>query len=181
MLQITIPPAEKWDKKNQEFVYTKAQTLRLEHSLVSISKWEAKWGKRFFSNEEKSPEEVLDYVRCMTITQNVDPSVYGNLSNDNISQINEYIYAPMTATTFPEEPPSNGRRENISSELIYYWMVAANIPFECEKWHINRLLTLIRIYHMKNRSPKNKPNRRQTLQRYAAINASRRARLGTKG
>ncbi|MGB4293547.1 MAG: hypothetical protein WBJ37_11785, partial [Bacteroidales bacterium] len=145
MLQITIPAVELWDERKQEFVTTKEQTLQLEHSLVSISKWESKWCKPFLSKQEKTSEETLDYIKCMTITQNVDPEVYNYLTNKNIEEINNYINAPMTATYFSDEKTSKTSREQVTAELIYYWMIALNIPFECQKWHLNRLLTLIKV------------------------------------
>lgn len=180
MLRITIPAKELWDEGKQEFLYTKEQTLQLEHSLVSLSKWESKWGKSFLSKNEKTHEETVDYIRCMTITQNVDPEVYSRLTNENILQVNKYIEAPMTATYFREEKGSKSSRETVTSELIYYWMIAHNIPFECQKWHLNRLLTLIRVCNVKNSKPKPR-SRRDILAENARLNAARRQRLNSKG
>lgn len=179
MLKITIPSREMFDEKTQEFFQTKEYTLQLEHSLVSISKWESKWNKPFLANNDKTISETLDYIRCMTITQNVDPSVYNRLSRSNIDIINKYIEAPMTATTFSTHE-SNRSREIITSELIYYWMISLNIPMECQKWHINRLLTLIRVCNVKNTPPK-KMSRREIMNRNAALNAARRKQLNSKG
>ena len=177
MLQITIPPMEKWDESKNEFIQTKAQTLQLEHSLVSLSKWESKWKKIFLSEKEKTYEETLDYVKCMTLTQNVDPEVYYNLTQENIDAINKYIDDKMTATYFTEDKRAgNHSSEQISSELIYYWMIALNIPFECQKWHLNRLLTLIKVCNIKNQPPK-KMSKRDALRRQSSINAARRQRL----
>lgn len=180
MLQIVIPSSEQYDEEKQEFVYTKEYTLQLEHSLVSISKWESKWCKSFLTSKDKSYEETLDYIKCMTLTQNLDSQVFNNLSNDNIEKINKYIEAPMTATFFSEDKSSKSNREIVTSELIYYWMIALNIPFECQKWHLNRLLVLIRVCNIKNQSPK-KRSRREIMSRNAALNASRRNQLNTKG
>lgn len=180
MLQITIPSTELWDEQKEEFVYTKEKTLQLEHSLVSISKWESKWNKSFLSSKEKTTEEIIDYIRCMTITQNVDPEVYTRLSNRTIQQIYDYINAPMTATVFSDTGRKGGNRDVITSELIYYWMIALNIPFECQKWHLNRLLTLIRVCEIKNAPPK-KMSKRETMSRNAALNAARRKKYNTKG
>ena len=181
MLQIKIPVSpEGWDEEKQEFIEPKTQILQLEHSLVSLSKWESKWCKSFLSNNTKTNEETLDYIRCMTLTQNVNPDVYNRLTSENIAQINEYIGAPMTATYFSEDKNGKKNREVITSELIYYWMIAANIPFECQKWHLNRLLTLIRVCSIKNSPPK-KRNRRELMSRNAALNAARRQQYNSKG
>ena len=180
MLRITVPAVEQWDDKNQEFISTKEQTLQLEHSLVSLSKWESKWCKPFLNKEQKTIEETIDYVRCMTLTQNVDPQIYNFLTNENIEQVNRYIEAPMTATWFSEDKNAKTNREQITSELIYYWMIALNIPFECQKWHLNRLLTLIRICNIKNQ-PAKKMSKKDVMSRNAALNAARRQQLNTKG
>ncbi len=180
MLQITIPAVELWDERKQEFVTTKEQTLSLEHSLVSLSKWESKWCKPFLTKQEKTFEETLDYIKCMTITQNVDPEIYRYLTNENINEVNRYIEAPMTATYFSDEKNSKTSREQVTAELIYYWMIALNIPFECQKWHLNRLLTLIKVCNIKNRPPK-KRSKKEIMSRNAALNAARRKQLNTKG
>ena len=180
MLQITIPGIELWDESREIFTQTKEQTLQLEHSLVSLSKWESKWGKAFLSKQEKTYEETIDYIKCMTITQNVDPNVYNHLPKSIIDKITEYIEAPMTATYFSKEQSSGNSREQVTSELIYYWMIALNIPFECQKWHLNRLLTLIRVCNIKNQPPK-KMSKRAIMSRNAALNAARRNQLNTRG
>ena len=181
MLQITIPGDEFWDETKQEFVTTKEQTLQLEHSLVSLSKWESKWHKSFFSKDEKTSDEVLDYIKCMTITKNVDPDVYNRLDSKNMKEINDYIENPMTATTFRQEPTKGSiRGETVTAELVYYWMIAMQIPFECQKWHLNRLLTLIRVCEVKNQ-PQKKMSKRDIMSQNAALNAARRKKLNTKG
>ena len=180
MLEIVIPEKELWDEAKEEFTHTKAQTLRMEHSLVSLSKWESKWKKAFLSKKEKTYEETIDYIRCMTVTQNVDPDVYKYLSAENIKQINEYINDPMTATTFSENKQTGGNHETLTAEVIYYYMIASNIPFECQKWHLNKLLTLIRVCSIKNQPPK-KMGREELLKRNNALNAARRKKFNTKG
>ena len=180
MLQLTISETELWDEIHEEFITIKAQTISLEHSLVSISKWESKWCKPFLSKEQKTPEETIDYIKCMTLTQNVDPRVYEFLSRENIEKINAYIESPMTATTFPNDKQQKPNREIITSEIIYYWMISFNIPLECQKWHLNRLLTLIRVMDVKNRPAKNM-GKREIMSRNAALNAARRRQFNTKG
>lgn len=180
MLQITIPAAELYDETKQEFIYTKEQTLKLEHSLVSLSKWESKWKKPFISKENRTVEETIDYIKCMTITQNVDPDIYNYVTNKNIQEVNDYIGDSMTATTFSENGVSRPSKEIITSELIYYWMIAFNIPVEFQKWHLNRLLTLIRVCNIKNQ-PDKKMSKGDILRRNAELNAARRKQLNTKG
>ena len=180
MLTISVPAFEMWDEKNEKFVNIKECTLQLEHSLISLSKWESKWCKPFLFTKEKTEEETLDYVRCMTLTSRVSPEVYYGLTSENIKAINRYIEAPMTATCFGADRNGRGNREIVTSELIYYWMIALNIPFECQKWHLNRLLTLIRVCNIKNQ-PAKKMSRREIMSRNAALNAARRRQLGTNG
>lgn len=179
MLKITIPETDLFDEVTEEFIHVKEQTLQLEHSLVSLSKWESKWCKSFLFTKEKTLEETLDYIKCMTLTQNVSPYVYRCLTRENIQAINDYISAPMTATYFSDDKSGRGR-EIVTSELIYYWMIALSIPFECQKWHLNRLLTLIRVCNIKNQPPK-KMSRSAIMSRNAALNAARRKQLGTHG
>ena len=181
MLQITIPGGEFWNEETNKFINIKETTLVLEHSLVSLSKWESRWCKPFLGKESKTDEETLDYIRCMTLTQNVDPNIYYALSAKNIEDINHYIENPHSATTIRENNNNSPKsHETITSELIYYWMVALNIPFECQKWHLNRLLTLIRVCNIKNAPPK-KMTQRQIMSRNAALNAARRKRLNSAG
>lgn len=180
MLKITIPGEELWDEKEEVFIYKEDITLQLEHSLVSVSKWEAKWHKPFLGDEEKTIEETIDYIRCMTLTQNVDPLVYHSIDGDLIQKVKDYISDSMTATWFSNTDKNQPRHEIITSEIIYYWMITLNIPFECQKWHLNRLLTLIRVCNVKNAPPK-KLSRREIMERNAAINAARRKTLNSKG
>lgn len=186
MLYITIPSApeiEYWDEQQETFVTkpgVKGQTLQLEHSLVSLAKWESKWCKAFLSKTDKTPEETVDYIRCMTITPNVNPELYNHLTQGNIEAVNAYIAAPMTATYLSEDKNNKGSREVVTAELIYYWMIALQIPFECQKWHLNRLLTLIKVCNIKNSPPK-KMSKRDLNSRNARLNAARRKQLGTRG
>lgn len=180
MLQITVPGVELYDEKNNEFIYTEERTIQLEHSLVSISKWEAKWCKPFISRTDKTKEEIMDYVRCMTITQNVDPSVYQRLTEENYAEIEKYINAPMTATTFRERQGGKKGGGIITNEIIYYWMVSLQIPMDREKWHLNRLLTLIRVCNEKN-APSKKMSKSEIMKQNAAMNAARRQQLNSKG
>lgn len=180
MLRITIPATELWDEDKEEFINTKEQTLQLEHSLVSLSKWESKWHKPFLSKDIKTEEENIDYIKCMTITQNVDPKVYDFIPNDIREKIKEYIEDKMTATWFNDEKSGKGGSEQITSELIYYWMITQNIPIKCEKWHLNRLLTLIKVCNVKNQPPK-KMGKKALMSQRAQLNAARRKQLNTRG
>lgn len=180
MLQITIPEQEYWNEKENTFITVKSTTLTLEHSLVSLSKWESKWCKPFLSKDPKTNEETLDYIRCMTLTQNVPSNVYDLLTNKNIQEIKSYIENPHTATVIYENQNGHKSNETITSELIYYWMTALNIPWEAQKWHLNRLLTLIRVCNIKSAPPK-KMSQKDLMSRNAALNAARRQRLHSKG
>lgn len=191
MLEILVPAGEFYDEKKEEFVtIDKPQVLQLEHSLISIAKWEEKWEKPYFSdleNHKKTTEELFDYIRCMTINKNVNPEVYKHLSNENIQAINNYIEAKHTGTWFTEDEKKNfikkgGRKSDIiTSEVFYYWMIALQIPFECEKWHINRLITLIRVCQDKNESSNKKMSKADILKRNRELNAARRKALHSKG
>ena len=186
MLKIVIPPADGWNEEKEEFVSFPGKTISIEHSLVSVSKWESKWHKPFLDTANKTSEEVLDYVRCMTLTQNVDPETYSFLTEDNFEQINTYINDPMTATWFTENEKTRHKHssEKITSELVYYWMVAFGIPMECQKWHFNRLMTLIRICQIKNEEQYGKHNKvpkSALINKYASLNAARRKAWNTKG
>lgn len=180
MLQITVPSVEVWDELNNEFIMTKEQTLQLEHSLVSLSKWESKWKKPYLDRKPKTREESIDYVRCMTITQNVNPRTYDYLTVDNINKINEYIEAPMTATFFSNDKHHSGSREIVTAEVIYWMMIVNNIPFECQKWHLNKLMTLIKVCNIKNNPPKPR-SRKELMSRNSKLNAARRRRLNSRG
>lgn len=179
MLTITVPKSEQFNNRTGEFSYTKETTLTLEHSLVSLAKWESKWHKPFLGKGAKTDEETIDYIKCMLITQNVDPSVFLALTPDNLRDIHEYINDPMTATTFSDknERPT---REIITAEIIYYWMISLGIPFECRKWHLNALLALIRTISLKNQ-PKKKMGKHEAAKQQHALNAARRARMGGAG
>ena len=182
MLQITIPAREQWDEKKQEFIETEEYVLKLEHSLASLSKWESKWCQPFLSKKGLTEEETLDYIKCMTLNEeDVPDNIYANITSDLVYKISEYIEAPMTATWFSKE--NGGKKSNnevVTAELIYYWMIALQIPFDCEHWHLNKLLTLVRICNIKNAPPK-KRSKRDILSQNAALNAARRKQLNTKG
>lgn len=184
MLDITIPDTELYDSKNNRFIKIKEQTLRLEHSLVSLSKWESKWRKPFLSDRyETTYEELLDYIKCMTISQNVKPEVYSAINAKQIEQIKEYINTPMTATYFSHEEKDDSNGKEITSELIYYWMSELGIPWEGQKWHLSRLITLIKVFNAE-RKPQNKRNKRSESDmwaEYEALNKARREKLKSKG
>lgn len=183
MLKITIPIGELWNPETEEFISKDKETeLVLEHSLVSVSKWESKYHKPFLTDEKKTEEEILYYIKCMTITQHVNDLDYMFLSPDNIKQINSYIEDTMTATTITDNSRSTSRKKEImTNELIYYYMIACEIPMECQKWHLNRLLTLIQVCGIKNNQENNKMSKKDTMKSNAELNKARRAKLNSKG
>ena len=180
MLKITVGAEEAFDEEAGEFVFRGGVELQLEHSLVSLSKWESEFEKPFLSSTEKTPEELIGYVKAMMLTPEVPEEVYLRLSPDNFTAINEYINARMSATWFNEPPGAPKSRETVTSELIYYWMTVFQIPFEAESWHLNRLFTLIRVCNVKSSKPK-KMSRSEIAERNRALNEQRRAQMGTKG
>lgn len=181
---ITIPSQEIFVPPDR-FINTKETTIKIEHSLVAIAKWEAKWHVPFLDDKvQKTNEMMIDYIRCMTISQNVDPMIYECIPAEVIKEINDYIDNPMTATWFNEmNRPKGGRGEVVTSELVYYWMIAQNIPPEYDKWHFNRLMTLIRVCSEKNSETTKgkKMNKRSILNQNKALNAARRKASGSKG
>jgi hypothetical protein len=180
MLTIVVPGVEMYDEQTEEFVTRDDMTLELEHSLVSLSKWESIYEKPFLGKDKKTTEQVLTYVKLMTLTPNVPDEVFAKLSEGNYKSINEYIDAKMTATWFSDIPSALGSRDVITAELIYYWMITFQIPFECERWHLNRLFTLIRVCNVKQAKPK-KMSRSEIAARNRELNAQRKAQLGTRG
>jgi hypothetical protein len=180
VLTIAVPLSEVLNEATHEFVVHESFQLELEHSLVSVSKWESIFKKPFLGETEKTFEETIGYVKAMTLTPNVPPEIYGKLSNENVEEIQRHIGAKMTATTFPDQGDQPRSREKITAEIIYYWMVALNIPFECQYWHLDRLLALIRVCNLKN-APQKKQSKSEMMAQRRKLNAERRARSGSSG
>lgn len=180
MLQIQVPAREFFDEATSSFVEVGGGVLELEHCLVSLSKWESKFQKPFLSKDAKSPEEILGYVEAMCVQPLEDPAFLQGLTPEHVDEIETYIQSPHSATTFGEMPEKGGPKETVTSELIYYWMVAYNIPWEAERWHLNRLFALIRIANVKNSPPK-KMNKAEMARQRAEMNRKRREQLGTSG
>jgi hypothetical protein len=181
MLTIRVSSTEAFDESTSEFVEQGGLALDLEHSLLSVSKWEAKFERPFLGQEEKSAEEVIAYVKFMCLTPDFPPGIFAELSQSNMNAINDYLNAKQTATWFSDHPSApQTSREIITSELIYYWMTVFHIPFECERWNLNRLFTLIRICNLKQEKPK-KMSRAEIARRNQELNARRKAQMGTSG
>jgi len=179
MLQITLPASRFFNEQTEEFVFYEPVTLKLEHSLISIQRWESKWHKSYLSSENLSAEEMIDYIRCMSLDPNLNPQVLSRLRQIDFERIKDYISDPMTATTFSQHDDPHQRKQIITAEIIYYWMVSFGIPFECAKWHLNQLMTLIKVCSIKN-NPK-KANKNEAAKQRAALNKARRARMGSTG
>lgn len=180
MLTITVPVTEGYDESTSEFVIAEAFTVDLEHSLVSLSKWESFWGTPFMNGKEKTTEQTLSYIEMMLLTPEVPAAILQKLKTTHLPEITAYIENKMTATTFKEDgKPSNGK-EIITAEIIYYWMVSLNIPFECQHWHLSRLLTLIRVINLKN-APKKKMSPQAAMAERRRLVAQRRREHNTRG
>lgn len=179
-IEISIPDTRLWDPIKEEFLYVKSQKLLLEHSLLSVSKWEAKWKKPYL-NTEKTPIEVLDYLKCMTLTKHVDPNVYYAIPENELRRINEYISDPMTATTITNHEDTHApKRDIITAEILYWQMAQLNIDLEWEKRHLNRLLTLIQVCAIKSQPPK-KMSKSEIARQNKALNAARRKKFHSHG
>ena len=181
MLQINIPGDTLFNESTNKFKDIKGRTIELEHSLISISKWESKWKKPFLSLAQRTEDEIRDYIRCMTITPNVDPDLYLCITNDIIAQVQQYIDDPCTATKFrgEQKQQSNGAPRSQTSEKIYGKMVVLGIPFECQKWHLNRLLTL--IHECEILGSGSKMSRKESAKYASQMNAIRKAKHHTRG
>lgn len=180
MLEITVGGDELFNEETEEFFSSDTFVLQLEHSLISVSKWESKWETPFIGNQKKTAEQVLDYVKQMIVGPEPAPEVLQNIRDSHLNAVNTYINAKMTATWINKPKNARGQQEVITAELIYYWMIALAIPFECQDWHLNRLLTLIEVCNIKN-SPKKKMNKGEFMAQRRDLNAERKAQLGTTG
>lgn len=180
MLRLIVKGGELFDENTSTFTEIPDTEIELEHSLLSLSKWESKFQKPFLSSNDKTTSEIMSYIKFMCLDDKINDEVFLKLSKDNIDAINEYINSPQSATTFGSMPQGRGRGEVITSELIYYWLVAFTIPFECETWHLNRLFSLIRICNIKNSKPQ-KINRQDLAARNRQLNEQRKAQLNTSG
>lgn len=180
MLKITVPGDKFYNEETEEFVTVNDVVLELEHSLATLSKWESFFEKPFLSSDDKTPEETLWYIRAMIVTPNVPPEVFQKLTKENVEEINNYINSRMTATWFSNEANQSPVREVVTAEIIYYWMVTLNIPFECQHWHLSRLMTLITVCSRKNAPPK-KMNKQDAIRQQRELNALRRQQLGSSG
>lgn len=174
VLDLYVPGKEFWNSELQEFIYTKDITLHLKHSLVSLTRWEQHYKRRFLDDGPKNEEEYRFYIQCMTLNKDVDPLVYTVLQEDDIKKVTDYIHDSMTATTLPKQNNNRSNSEKLSSELIYYYMSALNIPFECEKWFLNNLIILISIASIKN-NPQEKKSK-PSWSSIRALNAARNAK-----
>lgn len=180
MLEIIVPENEFYDVQQNRFIFVPACTLTLEHSLISIAKWESKWHIPYLTDKKKTVEQEMDYIRCMIVTPIKDLQILSSFTKQNIRDIRAYIEDPMTATTFSKSTQPASKRV-ITAEVLYSRMFASNIPMECQKWHLNRLVTLLKACDILNNSNPSKMSKQQTIAYNARQNAMRRAKHNTKG
>lgn len=188
MLELVIPKQhyEFFDETSGEFlppIDIKETKIQVEHSLISLKKWEQTWHKPFLDRNEKTYEELSDYIRCMTLNKGIDPNVYHWIPKEEIEKVIKYIEDPMTATWFKDNTligAQKNKRDVITAEIIYYWMISLNVPVEFERWHLNQLLTLIKVINIKNEKPK-PVNREEAAKERAELNKRRRAEFNSRG
>jgi len=182
-IEIVIPAVDLFDEDKNKFMETDERKIEIEHSLVSLSKWEQKWKLPFLGNKNITTEQTIDYIKCMCLTPDVPAEAFAAIAYapDVFKQVNDYITDSMTATWFSERGPKHTSSEALTSEVIYYWLVALTIPFETQYWHLNRLLTLIRVTNIKNDPKKKLMPLAEQQQQQRDLNAERRAKMGTKG
>lgn len=182
MLHLVIPDRDFWDPIQERFISVKGVEIDLEHSLESVSKWESKWHVPFHDDRKKKTfEQNIDYVRCMTLTPDVNPNVFNYMTEQNVKDISDYIGDTHTATWFNDTNKRSGRKEVITSEIIYYWMSVYNLPESYQKWHLNKLMTLLRVCAEKNNPDGNKKNKGATAAQRRALNAARKKKYHTRG
>lgn len=181
-IEIVVPDSEFWDSEKEEFFRVKGCVIRMKHSLLSISKWEMKWKKPFLHPKYvMTDEELKDYYKCMTITQNVNPYVYECITPEDRKRIAQYIETPMSAYA-PMDKKKGGAKRSIVSERIYYWMTAYNIPQAYEKWHLSRLLNLLDIANDANSAENNKKiPTSEVFRQNHSLNQARRKALNSRG
>lgn len=178
MLKIVIKEDEFWDNEIRRFIPVPGATVYLEHSLSSISKWEGKWHKPYLDQDTpKSYEETVDYIRCMCLNPDeLEDIHYTILARFHMNEIEDYKLNPMTATRISNSKPKGQQTEIVTAEVIYYWMFSQQIPLECENWHFNKLMTLIRVFNIKNGKPE-KMSKREIFERNRALNKARKAKM----
>lgn len=184
MFVLNIKEKVLWNEKDQEFVTISPYTIKIEHSLLSIRKWESKWHKPFMTQTQKTQAEQKDYVRCMTIGYELPEEVYATLDAQEMNEVFTYMNEPMTATWFSENDQKQAKSkmgsETVTYEIVYYWMSKLNIPYDCEKWHINSLMTLIKVSMLKEQ-PSKKMSKRDVMSQNRALNEQRKAKMKSKG
>lgn len=185
MLTIYLSDLELFDESTNTFSVIKGQVITLEHSLVSISKWEMLWKEPFIGKDDLTSAQIIDYIRCMTITQNVNPLLYTGITQTTVDKVKQYMDDPMTATWFRDDKTKTRSTRKITSELVYYWMIESGIPMECQKWHFNRLMTLIQVCNEERKAAdsnnRKKMNPRDLARSRSALNAQRKAQLHSRG
>lgn len=186
MYELKVKGGELYNNLTKEFIYVKPHTLIIEHSLISLHAWEAIWHIPFLGDQKLNYEQIVSYIKCMTLNHDVDPNIYLFITDENIKEVNAYIDNPMTATWFGDGLGTSKKKKKragriVTAELLYYYMLSLNIPFECRKWHLNQLITLIKVCNEENETPNKKVSKRDFIKRRDEINEMRKKQLHTTG
>lgn len=157
----------------------KVVRLQFEHSLRSLSKWESKNKIAFLAGREKTPAQMVDYYRCMLLSPE-DPDLVYLLDPSQMEELTNYINENQTASSVPNEGPTQYNPETTTSELVYFWMTALKINWEAQDWHFSRLMMLVQITSYKQQPPK-KRNPREVLSDMRRENERRKKLFNTSG
>lgn len=179
---------ELFDEETNTFLHPVGKKLHLEHSLLSISKWEAEWEIPFL-NTDKTSEQSLSYIKCCVLDDDFDELLLNTLSDKNILDFNAYLSKGMTAKKIIDLRSSLSQKRKsrrpasqkaLTSEDIYYSMIQFHVWKECEEWPLQRLLSLLQLCSLKSNST-GEMSKSDQAKFYREENARRKAKYHTNG